>query len=226
MPMTANCVVPRGDVLELLDDIKDSILGELDDVQDVLDQRDAMTATPVTTPTRPSPPRRPSPPDMLHARAEADRILADAKAQADLDGERGRRTASRRRRRHRGGAPPEPVRRPRVRGGHRSGPCRSGLHHRLGQQHLRWKSVADGIAEQQRLVAESAVVVAAKSEADRIIDAAHAEADRLRGDCDVWSTRSLRLRGSPHWYVAVGESWPAPTAHRSWDARLQVLQWC
>ena len=31
VPMTAGCVVPRGDVLELIDDIKDAIPGELDD---------------------------------------------------------------------------------------------------------------------------------------------------------------------------------------------------
>ena len=42
VPMTAGCVVPRGDVLELIDDIKDAIPGELDDAQDVLDARDAM----------------------------------------------------------------------------------------------------------------------------------------------------------------------------------------
>ena len=39
VPMTAGCVVPRGDVLELIDDIKDAIPGELDDAQDVLDAR-------------------------------------------------------------------------------------------------------------------------------------------------------------------------------------------
>lgn len=53
------------------------------------------------------------------------------------------------------------------------------------------KSVADGIAEQQRLVSETEVVGAAKSEAERIIDAAHAEADRLRGDCDVYVDEKL-----------------------------------
>ncbi len=45
VPMTAGCVVPRGDVLELVDDIKDAIPGELDDAQDVLDARDAMLPT-------------------------------------------------------------------------------------------------------------------------------------------------------------------------------------
>ena len=38
----ASRVVPRGDVLELLDDVKDSIPAELDDAQDVLDQRDKL----------------------------------------------------------------------------------------------------------------------------------------------------------------------------------------
>ena len=42
VPMTAGCVVPRGDVLELIDDIKDAIPGELDDAQDVLDARDQL----------------------------------------------------------------------------------------------------------------------------------------------------------------------------------------
>src|SRR5258708_34211206 len=42
VPMTAGWVVPRGAVLELIDDIKDAIPGELDDAQDVLDARDSM----------------------------------------------------------------------------------------------------------------------------------------------------------------------------------------
>ncbi|MCY4670192.1 MAG: DivIVA domain-containing protein, partial [Rhodococcus sp.] len=42
VPMTAGCVVPRGDVLELLDDVRDAIPSELDDAQDVLDHRDKL----------------------------------------------------------------------------------------------------------------------------------------------------------------------------------------
>ncbi len=38
--MTATCVVSRGDVLELLDDVREALPGELDDAQDVLDRRD------------------------------------------------------------------------------------------------------------------------------------------------------------------------------------------
>src|SRR5699024_11475014 len=44
LPMTANCVVPRHESLLLLDDIRDSFPGELDDAQDVLDQRDRVLA--------------------------------------------------------------------------------------------------------------------------------------------------------------------------------------
>ena len=40
VPMTSSCVVPRGDVLELLDDVRDALPAEVDDAQDVLDKRD------------------------------------------------------------------------------------------------------------------------------------------------------------------------------------------
>ena len=83
VPMTAGCVVPRGDVLELIDDIRDAIPGELDDAQDVLDARDSVlneakehAESMVSSATAEA--------DSLvaHARAEADRLLADAKGQA------------------------------------------------------------------------------------------------------------------------------------------------
>ncbi len=45
VPMTSSCVVPRGDVLELLDDVRDAIPAELDDAQDVLDHRDELVDT-------------------------------------------------------------------------------------------------------------------------------------------------------------------------------------
>ena len=62
VPMTAGCMVPRGDVLDLLDDIKGAIPTELDDAQDVLDQRDAVVG---------------------HARENADATISAAKADAD-----------------------------------------------------------------------------------------------------------------------------------------------
>ena len=83
VPMTASCVVPRGDVLELLDDVRDASPGELDDAQDVLDHRDKLVGDArqsseqmVTTANAQAHQT------ITEAREDADRILADAKAQA------------------------------------------------------------------------------------------------------------------------------------------------
>src|SRR6202000_3507725 len=62
VPKTAGCVVPRGDVLELLDDIKDAIPGELDDAQDVLDARDSL---------------------LLEAKAHADSMVSSATTESE-----------------------------------------------------------------------------------------------------------------------------------------------
>src|SRR3712207_9074283 len=61
VPMTSGCVVPRGDVLELLDDIRDALPSEVDHAQDVIDHRDELLAK---------------------ARAEADELLAEVRAEA------------------------------------------------------------------------------------------------------------------------------------------------
>jgi len=53
------------------------------------------------------------------------------------------------------------------------------------------RSVADGTAEQQRLVSQTEVVQTAHAESARVIDAAHAESDRLRSDCDVYVDTKL-----------------------------------
>ena len=69
VPMTSGCVVPRGDVLELLDDLKDAIPGELDDAQDVLDQRDELIST---------------------AREHSDTVIAKADSESESTLENGR----------------------------------------------------------------------------------------------------------------------------------------
>nr|WP_202421659.1 DivIVA domain-containing protein [Gordonia sp. SID5947] len=192
VPMTAGCVVPRGDVLELLDDIKDSIPGELDDAQDVLDQRDSLVGN-----AREHAENVISKADseseavMGHARAEADRILSEAKAQADrmVDeaGAHGNQlvdeaTAEAHRLSTSAAREFEAV----------TGRARAEAQRTIDSANNTYdKSVADGIAEQQRLVSEAEVVAASKSEAERIIDAAHAEADRLRGDCDIYVDEKL-----------------------------------
>ena len=53
------------------------------------------------------------------------------------------------------------------------------------------KAVQEGIKEQQRLVSQNEVVLAANAESTRLIDGAHAEADRLRGECDIYVDTKL-----------------------------------
>ena len=42
VPISSSCLVPRNEVLALLDDIRDAIPNEMDDAQDVLDRQDAI----------------------------------------------------------------------------------------------------------------------------------------------------------------------------------------
>ena len=51
--------------------------------------------------------------------------------------------------------------------------------------------MADGQAEQARLVAQTEVVRAAHAEAARIVDTADAEAERLRQECDGYVDAKL-----------------------------------
>src|SRR3954447_19325556 len=73
LPMTSNCVVPRGDVLELLDDVREALPGELDDAQDVLDRRDDIVSDAET--------------EAEHARwtatADAEQLVAEPRAEAE-----------------------------------------------------------------------------------------------------------------------------------------------
>ena len=190
--MTAGCVVPRGDVLELIDDIKDAIPGELDDAQDVLDARDSLlheakahADSVMSAATTES--------DSLlnHARSEADRILADAKAQADrmvgearqhserivCNPEKNRSASPRRQSANTRPSPVAPSRTPTGSSKTATSPTR--------------KPCRRGIKEQQRLVSQTEVVQSANAESGRLIDAAHAEADRLRGECDIYVDSKL-----------------------------------
>ena len=40
VPMTSNCMVPRNEMLGLLDDLRNALPVDLDDAQDVLDKQD------------------------------------------------------------------------------------------------------------------------------------------------------------------------------------------
>lgn len=192
VPMTAGCMVPRGDVLDLLDDIKGSIPTELDDAQDVLDQRDALVGNArQNADTTVAQAKADADAMVAAAQAEAERLVSEARAAADrmvedATGHSRSMIADATEEAHRltTSAARE----------HESltGRARSEAARIVENANAHYeRSVADGIAEQQRLVAEDEVVVAAKSEAQRIIDAAHAEADRLRGECDIYVDKKL-----------------------------------
>ena len=163
VPMTASCVVPRGDVLELLDDVREAIPGELDDAQDVLDHRDQLVAEATTEVEQ----------AREAARTEADRLLAEAReqaqqmiAEAEHEAERlvgrGRREYS------------DLVERAEAEADRMA---------EAGRQSYE-RAVADGRAEQARLVTAHEVTATARSEAARLVDEAADEAERRRGECD------------------------------------------
>src|SRR4029078_2899617 len=84
LPMTASCIVPRGDVLELLDDVRDALPGEVDDAQDVLDHRDQMIGYANQQPTPTVGDANAEAHGLVNAaRAEAEATVAGARAEAD-----------------------------------------------------------------------------------------------------------------------------------------------
>lgn len=192
VPMTQGCVVPRADVLELLDDLKEAFPVELDDAQDVLDERDTLVDNAREHSDKLiSTAESESEAMMAHARAEADRILAEAKGAADRMVDEATHHAK-----SMTEAAAEDSRRMQTSAAREfeavTGRARAEAQRAIDAANNTYeKSVADGIAEQQRLVSETEVVNAARSEAERIIDAAHAEADRLRGECDIYVDEKL-----------------------------------
>ncbi|WP_166659705.1 ATP synthase F0 subunit B [Actinomycetospora succinea] len=170
LPMTTSCVVPRGDVLELLDDVREAIPGELDDAQDVLDHRDKLVADATEEAER----------ARTEAQAEADRLLAEAREQAQqmiAEAEHeAERTVGRGRREY-----AELTER---------AEAESERMVEAGRQNYE-RSVADGRAEQARLVEAHEVTRAAHTEAERIVDAATDEADRRRAECDHYVDGTL-----------------------------------
>ena len=170
VPMTSNCVVPRGDVLELLDDVREAIPAELDDAQDVLDQRDKLVddATAEAENARTT------------AQADADRILAEAREQAQqmiAEAEHeAERTVTRGRREYAEATERAGVEADRMVA--------------AGQENYE-RATSEGRAERDRLVSEHEVMVTARAEAGRIVDAAHDDAHRERSECDHYVESAL-----------------------------------
>jgi len=176
VPMTANCIVPRGDVLELLDEVRDALPAELDDAQDVLDHRDevlgkaeheaeqAVSKATMQADTATE-----------NARAEVERLLSDARARADRIVADAKQEAART-----------------VDAGRAEYESLVGRSHAEADRMIAAgresyeRAVDEGRAEQARLVAQTEVVQAAHDESGRIRDAAAAAADRQRAECDAY----------------------------------------
>lgn len=181
VPMTANCMVPRRDVLVLLDELRNAFPSELDDAQDVLDQRDMIVSDAEATAAE----------SIAAAEEEARRIMDEAEdrsrrmvedaenrahatvAEAQNDADRRREDADREYHQVTERAASEADRL--VASGNAAYD----------------RSVQDGLAEQQRLVSESTVVHEANEEARRVVESAYADSKRLRGECDVYVDNKL-----------------------------------
>jgi cell division septum initiation protein DivIVA len=176
LPMTSSCVVPRGDVLELLDEVRDALPGEVDDAQDVLDRKDEIiggaehqaeqTLSKTTLEAEQTLAAADTEADrrVAEATAHAERLLADARAEADRMINSGRAEYESLVTR----AQDEADRM--IQAGRESYA----------------QAVEDGRIEQARLVSQTEVVQAAHAEAARILDAASDEANRQRGECDEY----------------------------------------
>ena len=181
VPMTSNCVVPRGDVLELLDDVREALPGELDDAQDVLDRRDDIVgdAEAEAESTRSG------------AQAEADQLLADARAEAValVEGARAEAEQTLAHARHEAERAVAEGRRQYTELTDRARAEAERLD--LAGRAAYDRHLADGAAEQARLVSQTEVVRTAHAEGARLVDAADAEADRLRRECDAYVDAKL-----------------------------------
>lgn len=176
VPMTSNCMVPRLDMLALLDDLRNALPVELDDAQDVLDQRDEIIrsaedkaadivadadaqANDLVGSARQdaevmvSDAENRAHATVAKAQDDASRIVGDARREADSLVERATSEAER-------------------------------LDKQARDSYDR--AVQEGLAEQQRLISESEVVRRANEEAHRVVDAAHADSNRLRMECDTY----------------------------------------
>lgn len=162
-PMTSNCLVPRHEMLALLDDLRNALPVEIDDAQDVLDKQEEIIRGAEERADNTINEANAQATDMVNqARQEADttiaqaeehaqRLMADAEARAQSTVEQARADADR----------------------------------TIAQANEEYeRSVAEGRQEQERLVSESEVVRRANEEANRIVETAYTESNRLRTECD------------------------------------------
>lgn len=176
VPMTANCMVPRNDMLALMDDLRNALPVEVDDAQDVLDQRDEIIrgAEDKAADIIDDADREAN--DLVsRARHDSDTMLTDAENRAHAMVAKAQDEADRL---------VEDARREAAAMVDRA----TGEAERLEKQARDSydRAVEEGLAEQQRLISESEVVRRANDEAHRVVDAAHTDSNRLRQECDMY----------------------------------------
>lgn len=181
VPMTSNCMVPRNEVLALLDDVRNALPMEIDDAQDVLDKRDEIISNAQ---------------DEAHhmvndAQAEATNIVDTARSEADGMVEDAQQRATTMVARAEDDAHAMTTR---AQEDAESTIARAQDEAdrlvREGNDAYQ-RSVNEGLAEQHRLVSESEVVLRADEEARRVVDAAHADSTKLRNECDQYVDNKL-----------------------------------
>lgn len=181
VPMTQNCMVPRAEMLGLLDDLRNALPIEVDDAQDVLDQRDEIIRAAEDHKLELETTAEREANELLaRAREDSEHMLADAENRAHASVAKAQEEADRL-----------------VSGAHREAQATidranaeaDRLVQSGNEQYQR--SVDEGLAEQHRLVSEAEVVRRANEEAHRIVDAAHADSNRLRSECDQLVDKKL-----------------------------------
>jgi len=181
VPMTSSCVVPRGDILELLNEVRDALPAEVDDAQDVLDRKDEIVGTAEHEAEQAiSKANLEAEQTVAEARAEAQRLVAEAQAHADRLVNDARNDADRTI--AAGQAKYDDlVNRSQVEADRMI---------QAGRESYE-RSVEDGCIEQARLVEQTEVVQAAHLESARILDATADEVTRQRGECDEYVDSKL-----------------------------------
>ncbi len=176
VPMTSGCVVPRGDVLELLDEVRDALPAEIDDAQDVLDRKgEIIGAAEHQAEAAVSRANLEAETAVAEARAEAERLVAEAAAHADRLVAEARAEADRA-----------------VAAGHAEYESLVGRSQSEADRMIQAgresyeRSVEEGRFEQGRLVSQTEVVRAAHAESARVLDATADEAARQRAECDAY----------------------------------------
>lgn len=192
IPMTNNCVVPRQDSLLLLDEIRDAFPGELDDAQDVLDQRDSILAEAEAKARE----------LVGNAQAEANQTLTDARAEsegmvADANTQANKLVVDAQERSDAMMLTAETEAAATVDSAQRQAEdttsrARAEAERTVDDAEALYdRMLTEARSEQQRMVSESEVSRVADEEARRVREDAYAEASRRRDECDDYVEQKM-----------------------------------